>query len=327
MHVAAVAQVGAQHPRCAGDCQWPPALLRDAIAVASRSRRSPRPRGEPARGDHRHRAEARGEPAERADQHPGDRHREARGSCTSGLRRLRQVPAERRRSRRRRRSRPGLRAASYMRGVASGGDGNHSGPQPSVGMYLDEQPITTIPGSLDIHMYDIAARRGAGGSAGHALRRELAGRHDPHHHQQAGSDAASRRATTLEVNSVDHGGVGYVPRASSTCRCRDKAAVRLVGWYEHDAGYIDNVAERVPTIRTPRPTATGRPASATRRRLLRAALDTATRQEQLQRRRHLRRARGAQDRPQRQLVDYAVTHGPEAKTRTASSASTRRSAT
>jgi iron complex outermembrane receptor protein len=31
-----------------------------------------------------------------------------------------------------------------MRGVASGGDGNHSGPQPSVGMYLDEQPITTI---------------------------------------------------------------------------------------------------------------------------------------------------------------------------------------
>ena len=31
----------------------------------------------------------------------------------------------------------------YMRGVASGGDGNHSGPLPSVGTYLDEQPITT----------------------------------------------------------------------------------------------------------------------------------------------------------------------------------------
>lgn len=43
----------------------------------------------------------------------------------------------------------------YMRGVASGGDGNHSGSQPSVGMYLDEQPITTIQGALDIHMYDI----------------------------------------------------------------------------------------------------------------------------------------------------------------------------
>ena len=43
----------------------------------------------------------------------------------------------------------------YMRGVASGGDGNHSGSQPSVGMYLDEQPITSNQGALDIHMYDI----------------------------------------------------------------------------------------------------------------------------------------------------------------------------
>ena len=31
----------------------------------------------------------------------------------------------------------------YMRGVATGGDGNHSGSFPSVGSYLDEQPITT----------------------------------------------------------------------------------------------------------------------------------------------------------------------------------------
>ena len=29
----------------------------------------------------------------------------------------------------------------YMRGVASGSNGNHSGPLPSVGMYLDEEPI------------------------------------------------------------------------------------------------------------------------------------------------------------------------------------------
>ena len=43
----------------------------------------------------------------------------------------------------------------YMRGVVSGGDGNHSGSQPSVGMYLDEQPVTTIDGTLDMHVYDI----------------------------------------------------------------------------------------------------------------------------------------------------------------------------
>src|SRR5512141_289264 len=43
-----------------------------------------------------------------------------------------------------------------MRGVSSGNDGNHSGSLPTVGIYLDEQPITTIGGALDIHVYDIA---------------------------------------------------------------------------------------------------------------------------------------------------------------------------
>mgnify|MGYP000675110879 CR=1 FL=1 len=44
----------------------------------------------------------------------------------------------------------------YMRGVASGENNNHSGPLPSVGVYLDEQPVTTITGPLDVHIYDIA---------------------------------------------------------------------------------------------------------------------------------------------------------------------------
>ena len=43
----------------------------------------------------------------------------------------------------------------YMRGVASGGDGNHSGPLPTVGVYVDEQPVTTIRGAIDLHPYDI----------------------------------------------------------------------------------------------------------------------------------------------------------------------------
>ncbi|MDP9083880.1 MAG: TonB-dependent receptor plug domain-containing protein, partial [Pseudomonadota bacterium] len=44
----------------------------------------------------------------------------------------------------------------YMRGVVSGGDGNHSGSQPSVGIYLDEQPVTTIDGTPEVHVYDMA---------------------------------------------------------------------------------------------------------------------------------------------------------------------------
>src|SRR5882672_4529816 len=43
----------------------------------------------------------------------------------------------------------------YMRGVVSGANENHSGSQPSVGTYLDEQPVTTIDGTPDVHLYDI----------------------------------------------------------------------------------------------------------------------------------------------------------------------------
>ena len=44
----------------------------------------------------------------------------------------------------------------YMRGINAGQDGNHSGSQPTVGTYYDEQPVTTIDGTVDVHVYDIA---------------------------------------------------------------------------------------------------------------------------------------------------------------------------
>src|SRR5258708_109771 len=43
----------------------------------------------------------------------------------------------------------------YIRGGVSGGT-NHSGSQPSVGTYLDEEPVTTIDGTVDVHLYDIS---------------------------------------------------------------------------------------------------------------------------------------------------------------------------
>ena len=62
-------------------------------------------------------------------------------------------------------SQPGVTTV-YMRGVASGGDGNHSGSLPSVGVYLDEQPVTTIGGTLDVHIYDIARIESLAGPQG-----------------------------------------------------------------------------------------------------------------------------------------------------------------
>jgi iron complex outermembrane recepter protein len=56
----------------------------------------------------------------------------------------------------------------YMRGVAaaSSAEGNHSGSLPSVGVYLDEQPVTTIGGNLDVHIYDIARIESLAGPQG-----------------------------------------------------------------------------------------------------------------------------------------------------------------
>ena len=130
-----------------------------------------------------------------------------------------------------------------MRGVASGGNGNHSGSQPSVGVYLDEQPITTIQGALDIHMYDIARIEALAGPQGTlygasseaGTLRIITNKPDP--------SGFARRATRSRVNTVDARRRRlHAPRASSTSRSATSAAIRLVGWREHDAGYIDNMA-------------------------------------------------------------------------------------
>lgn len=128
----------------------------------------------------------------------------------------------------------------YMRGVASGGDGNHSGSSPSVGIYLDEQPITTIQGALDVNVYDMARVESLAGPQGTLYGassqagtiRLITNKADP-----SGFDAA----IDAELNSIDNGGVGGKIEGYVNIPLMENAAVRLVGWYRHDAGYIDNV--------------------------------------------------------------------------------------
>ncbi len=128
-----------------------------------------------------------------------------------------------------------------MRGVNSGGDGNHSGSQPTVGTYLDEEPMTTADGTLDVHVYDIARVEVLAGPQG-----TLYG---------ASSEAGTIRIITnkadpkafaagydLQVNQVSHGGTGYVLEGFVNMPLSPIAAIRLVGWDEHAAGFIDNVA-------------------------------------------------------------------------------------
>ncbi len=128
----------------------------------------------------------------------------------------------------------------YMRGVASGGDGNHSASQPSVGIYLDEQPITTAQGALDVHLYDMARVETLVGPQG-----TLYGASS-----QAGTirfitnkpDASAFAAGySGELNSLHDGDTGNVAEGFVNIPLGDSAAIRLVGWSRSDAGYIDNV--------------------------------------------------------------------------------------
>ncbi|KFN45971.1 TonB-dependent receptor [Arenimonas metalli] len=127
----------------------------------------------------------------------------------------------------------------YMRGVASGGDGNHSGPLPSVGVYVDEQPVTTIRGAIDVHPYDIQRVEALAGPQG-----TLYG---------ASSQAGTVRIITnkpdasaitsgygLELNAIEDGGTGHVAEGFINLPINERAAIRLVGWDRDDAGYIDN---------------------------------------------------------------------------------------
>jgi iron complex outermembrane receptor protein len=131
-------------------------------------------------------------------------------------------------------------SAVYMRGVATGGDGQATTSQPSVGMYLDEQPITTIQGNLDVHLYDVARVEALAGPQGTLYGassqagtiRIITNKPDP-----SGFDASY----ALETNYVDMEEPGYVAEGMVNLPLGDTAAIRLVGWAKHEAGWIDNI--------------------------------------------------------------------------------------
>ena len=132
----------------------------------------------------------------------------------------------------------------YMRGVAEGST-SAGGSLPLVATYLDEQPVTSIAGTLDVHMYDVSRVEVLPGPQG-----TLYG---------ASSEAGTLRIITnkpelhrfygsvdLQGDSVGHGGNGYVDQGFVNIPVGDRAAIRLVAFDEYDPGFIDNV----PATRT-----------------------------------------------------------------------------
>jgi len=132
-------------------------------------------------------------------------------------------------------------ATVLMRGISDGGDGNSSGSQPSVGMYLDEAPVTTISSNLDVHIYDIARIESLAGPQG-----TLFG---------ASAEAGVVRIVTnkpvlgktegrldVGVGGTDGGAGSHSIEGFVNLPIGESAAIRLVGWSIEEGGWIDNVA-------------------------------------------------------------------------------------
>ena len=129
----------------------------------------------------------------------------------------------------------------YFRGVASGENANHSASLPTVGTYLDEMPITTIQGALDIHAYDLARVEALAGPQGTLYgASSMAGTIKLVTNQPDTSGTYGEIG--VELNNVAHGDFGGVVEGFINAPLGERAALRLVGWYRHDGGFIDNIA-------------------------------------------------------------------------------------
>ena len=127
----------------------------------------------------------------------------------------------------------------FFRGIASGGDGLPLGSLPTAGTYLDEIPVTTIGALLDVHVYDIARVEALSGPQGtlygasslSGTLRIITNKPDPSRFS-AGYD--------LQGNKFGDGGAGGVAEGFVNLPISQAAALRLVGFYERDGGFISS---------------------------------------------------------------------------------------
>ncbi|KUR79636.1 TonB-dependent receptor [Novosphingobium sp. Fuku2-ISO-50] len=128
----------------------------------------------------------------------------------------------------------------FFRGITSGGDGLPFGALPTSGVYLDEIPVTTIGALLDVHVYDMQRVEALSGPQG-----TLFG---------ASSLSGTLRMITnkpvldklegsfdVTADKYGKGNAGATVEGMINVPVAHGVAVRAVGFYEHDGGYIDNL--------------------------------------------------------------------------------------
>ncbi|WP_454797967.1 TonB-dependent receptor [Novosphingobium lindaniclasticum] len=126
------------------------------------------------------------------------------------------------------------RSEPFFRGISVSG-----GALPTVGVYLDEIPLTTAGRMPDLHIYDIERIEALSGPQGTLFgASSLAGTlriitQKPKLGEfEAGYDA--------QINKYGAGDPGAQLEGFMNLPVTENIAIRLMGYYRHDGGYIDN---------------------------------------------------------------------------------------
>jgi outer membrane receptor protein involved in Fe transport len=126
------------------------------------------------------------------------------------------------------------RSQPFFRGISVSG-----GQAPTVGVYLDEIPVSASGRTPDVHIYDVERVEALSGPQG-----TLFG---------ASSLAGTLRIITnkpklgkfeagydVQANKYGKGNAGGMVEGFVNLPVHDEIAVRLMGFYRHDGGYMDN---------------------------------------------------------------------------------------
>ena len=140
---------------------------------------------------------------------------------------------------------PGI-SSIYIRGLATDTAGAQilgvAGVQPSVGLYLNDAPASTPGRNLDIHATDLNRIEVLAGPQGTLFGANAMGgvvRYITNKPDLANFHAgASGNAATTKGGAASFGAEGFI----NLPIVKDKLAVRLAFYSDHQGGYIDNVA-------------------------------------------------------------------------------------
>src|SRR5271166_3964350 len=131
----------------------------------------------------------------------------------------------------------------FFRGISSsnGTVPLHAGFLPSSGLYVDDIPVTTVAGALDIHVYDIARVEALAGPQGtlygasslSGTLRIITNKPDMH---------AFSASYDVKADKFGRGNPGEQFEGYINVPLSEHIAVRLVGFYDHEGGYINNLA-------------------------------------------------------------------------------------